>query len=103
MCFLIGHGEVNAAEEFLPLGGIRTECRLVSADMNCIVNVALCFGHGILLDPRPVADAKNELNPGEERPRPAYQAEEALDCSQTDFRCENSFVYCERQLPGSDR
>jgi hypothetical protein len=68
MCFLVGHNEVNAAEEFLSLGCIRTECRLVSADINCIVNVALCFGHGILLDPKPVADAKSELNLGEERP-----------------------------------
>jgi len=68
MCFLIGHGEVNAAEEFLSLGGIRTECRLVSAEINCIVNVVLCFGHGILLDPKPVADAKSELNLGEECP-----------------------------------
>jgi len=68
MCFLIGHGEVNAAEEFLSLGGIRTECRLVSAEINCIVNVALCFGHGILLDPKPVADAKSQLNLGEECP-----------------------------------
>jgi hypothetical protein len=68
MCFLIGHGEVNAAEKFLSLGGIRTECRLVPADMNCIVNVALCFGHDILLDPKPVADAKSELNLGEQHP-----------------------------------
>jgi hypothetical protein len=61
MCLLIGHGEVNAAEELLSLGRIRTECRLVSADINCIVNVALCFGHGFLLDPKPVADARIEL------------------------------------------
>ena len=65
---MLPHWTVNAAEEFLSLGGIRTECRLVSADINCIVNVALCFGHGILLDPKPVADAKSELNLGEERP-----------------------------------
>jgi hypothetical protein len=68
MCFLIGHSEFNAAEEFLSLGCIRTECRLVFADINCIVNVVLCFGHGILLDPKPIADAKGELNLGEERP-----------------------------------
>jgi hypothetical protein len=68
MCFLIGHSEVNAAEEFLSFGGIRTECRLVSADINPIINIALCFGHGILLDPKAVADAKSKLDLGEERP-----------------------------------
>jgi hypothetical protein len=39
--FLIGHSEVNAAEEFLSFGCVRTERRLVSADINRIVNVAL--------------------------------------------------------------
>jgi hypothetical protein len=52
MRFLIGHSYVNAAEEFLSFGCVRTERRFVSADINRIINVALCFGHGILLDPR---------------------------------------------------
>jgi hypothetical protein len=51
MRFLIGHCKVNAAEEFLSFGCVRTERRLVSAYMNRIINVAWCFGHGILLDP----------------------------------------------------
>jgi len=51
MRFLIGHCEVNAAEEFLSFGCVRTEHRLVSAYINRIINVAWCFGHGILLDP----------------------------------------------------
>ena len=49
--FLIGHCKVNAAKEFLSFGCIRTEHRLVSAYVNRIINVAWCFGHGILLDP----------------------------------------------------
>jgi hypothetical protein len=51
MRFLIGHYKVNAAEEFLSFGCVRTEHRLVSAYINRIINVAWCFGHGILLDP----------------------------------------------------
>src|SRR5215468_11096886 len=51
MRFLIGHCKVNAAEEFLSFGCVRTEHRLVSAYINRIINVAWCFGHGILLDP----------------------------------------------------
>jgi hypothetical protein len=51
MRFLIGHYKVNAAEEFLFFGCVRTEHRLVSAYINRIINVAWCFGHGILLDP----------------------------------------------------
>ena len=51
MRFLIGHCKVNAAEEFLSFGCVRTERRLVSAYINRIINVAWCFGHGILLDP----------------------------------------------------
>src|SRR5882757_10831190 len=46
-----GHYKVNAAEEFLSFGCFRTEHRLVSAYINRIINVAWCFGHGILLDP----------------------------------------------------
>src|SRR5258708_13932687 len=49
--FLTGHYKVNAAEEFLSFGCFRTEHRLVSAYINRIINVAWCFGHGILLDP----------------------------------------------------
>jgi hypothetical protein len=51
MRFLTGHYKVNAAEEFLSFGCFRTEHRLVSAYINRIINVAWCFGHGILLDP----------------------------------------------------
>ena len=51
MRFLIGHIEINATEEFLSPRGVRTERRLAVADMNRIINVALCFGHGILLYP----------------------------------------------------
>src|SRR5262245_34365540 len=51
MRFLIGHCKVNAAEEFLSFGCVRTEHRLVSAYINRIINVACCFGHAILLDP----------------------------------------------------
>ena len=51
MRFLIRHSKVNAAEEFLSFGCVCAERRLVSADINRIINVALCFGHGILLDP----------------------------------------------------
>jgi hypothetical protein len=42
---------LNAAEEFLSFGCVRTKHRLVSAYINRIINVAWCFGHGILLDP----------------------------------------------------
>ena len=48
MRFLIGHYKVNAAEEFLSFGCVRTEHRLVSAYINRIINVAWCFGHGIV-------------------------------------------------------
>src|SRR6266436_10276439 len=51
MRFLTGYYKVNAAEEFLSFGCFRTEHRLVSAYINRIINVACCFGHGILLDP----------------------------------------------------
>jgi hypothetical protein len=51
MRFLIGHCKFTAAEEFLSFGCVRTEHRLVSAYINRIINVAWCFGHGILLDP----------------------------------------------------
>jgi hypothetical protein len=51
MRFLIGHCKVNAAKEFLSFGCVRAEHRLVSAYINRIINVAWCFGHGILLDP----------------------------------------------------
>src|SRR5882724_3142183 len=51
MRFLIGHCKVNAAEEFLSSGCVRTERRLVSAYINRIINVASCFGHGNLPDP----------------------------------------------------
>src|SRR5262245_51558667 len=51
MRFLIGHCKVNAAEEFLSFGCVRTEHRLVSAYINRIIDVAWRFGHGILLDP----------------------------------------------------
>jgi hypothetical protein len=51
MRFLIGHYKVKAAEEFLSFGCVRTEHRLVSAYIDRIINVAWCFGHGILLDP----------------------------------------------------
>ena len=51
MRFLTRHYKVNAAEEFLSFGCFRTEHRLVSAYINRIINVAWCFGHGILLDP----------------------------------------------------
>jgi hypothetical protein len=51
MRFLIGHYKLKAAEEFLSFGCVRTEHRLVSAYINRIINVAWCFGHGILLDP----------------------------------------------------
>src|SRR5262249_47479618 len=53
MRFLIGHSKVSAAEKFLSFGCVRTEHRLVSAHINSIINVAWCFGHGILLDPAP--------------------------------------------------
>jgi hypothetical protein len=68
MRVLIGHSEVNAAEEFLSFGCVRTERRLVPADIDFVVNVALCFGHVTLLDPKPVADAKSELDQGKEVP-----------------------------------
>src|ERR1700757_1146350 len=51
MRFLIGHCKVSAAEKFLSFGCVRTEHRLVSAYINRIINVAWCFGHGILFDP----------------------------------------------------
>jgi hypothetical protein len=51
MRFLIGHCKVSAAEKLLSFGCVRTEHRLVSAYINRIINVAWCFGHGILLDP----------------------------------------------------
>ena len=51
MRFLIGHGEINATEEFLSSRCLRTKRRLAVADMNRIINVALCFGRGILLYP----------------------------------------------------
>src|SRR4030081_42905 len=51
MRFLVGHCKVNAAEEFLSFGCVRTERRLVSDYINRIINVAWCVGHGILLDP----------------------------------------------------
>src|SRR5215471_11346452 len=51
MRFLIGHRKVSAAEKFLSFGCVRSEHRLVSAYINRIINVAWCFGHGILLDP----------------------------------------------------
>jgi hypothetical protein len=51
MRFLIGHSEINATEEFLSPRCLRTERRLAVPDMNRIINVALCFGHGILLYP----------------------------------------------------
>src|SRR5258705_11716840 len=44
MRFLVGHCKVNAAEEFLSFGCVRTERRLVSAYINRIINVAWCFG-----------------------------------------------------------
>ena len=51
MRFLIGHSKINATEEFLSPRCLRTERRLAVADMNRIINVALCFGYGILLYP----------------------------------------------------
>src|SRR5262245_27540107 len=51
MRFLIGHCKVSAAEKFLSFGCVRAEHRLVSAYINRIINVAWCFGHGILLNP----------------------------------------------------
>ena len=51
MPFLIGHCKVSAAEKFLSFGCVRPEHRLVSSYINRIINVAWCFGHGILLDP----------------------------------------------------
>ena len=46
MRLVIGHSVVNAAEEFLSFGRVRTERRLVPADINPIINVALCCGYG---------------------------------------------------------
>ena len=44
MRFLIGHCKLNAAEEFLSFGCVRTEHRLVSAYINRIINVAWSSG-----------------------------------------------------------
>ena len=41
MRFLIGHSDVNAAEEFLSFGRVRTERRLVPADINPVAWVAI--------------------------------------------------------------
>jgi hypothetical protein len=76
MRFLTGHYKVNAAEEFLSFGCFRTEHRLVSAYINRIINVAWCFGHGILLDPeagilcpfQPVLQGGNCTKPAGSRP-----------------------------------
>src|SRR3979411_3260290 len=65
MRFLIGHCKVNAAEKFLSSGCVRTERRLVSAYINRIINVAWCFGHGILLDPE--ANIWWQFKPGPQR------------------------------------
>jgi len=43
--------KVDAAKKFLSFGCVRTEHRLVPAYIDRIINVARCFGHGILLDP----------------------------------------------------
>src|SRR5215471_12059348 len=59
MRFLIGHCKVSAAEKFLSFGCVRTEHRLVPAHINRIINVAWCFGHGVLLDPEACCDHFN--------------------------------------------